>query len=133
LSQDVTSADSVHFGWAHANKAKGDPGQHNPPASATPDPTIGFGFADADNRSDMFTFAYKHAVDRNLTWYANYATTRNKPFAHYDLGAGGRSVTTDCHDASNTDTTGFDPNPGAPRCWTGGRLQAFSIGMNYKF
>ncbi len=133
LSQDVTSADSVHLGWAHANKAKGDPGQHNPPASATPDPFLGFGFQDADNRADMLTLALKHAVDRNFTWYANYATTRNQPFAHYDLGAGGRSVTTDCHDASNTDATGFDPHPGAPKCWTGARLQAFSVGLNYKF
>jgi predicted porin len=133
LSQDMTSADSLHFGWAHANKAKGDIGQHNPPQSATPDPFLGFGFRDADNRADMLTFAYKHAVDRNLTWYMNYATTRNKPFAHYDLGAGGRSVTTDCHDATNTDTLGFDPHPNAPRCWTGGHLQAISIGMNYRF
>ena len=133
LSQDVTSADSVHVGWAHANKANGDPGQHNPPASAIPDPFLGFGFAHADNRADMFTIAFKHAVDRNLNWYLDYATTHNKPFAHYDLGAGGRSVTTDCHDASNVDTTGFDPHSGAPRCWTGGRLQAFSVGMNYRF
>jgi predicted porin len=133
LSQQVTSADSVHLGWAHANKAKGDPGQHNPPASATPDPFLGFGFKDADNRADMFTLALKHAFDRNLSTYVNYATTRNKPFGHYDLGAGGRSVTTDCHDASNTDTTGFDPHSGAPKCWTGGRLQAFSVGMKYTF
>ncbi len=133
LSQDVTSADSLHFGWAHANRAKGDPGQHNPPADAVPDPFLGFGFPKADNSANMFTFAYKHAVDRNLTWYLNYATTRNHSFAHYDLGAGGRSVTTDCHDAQNPDLTGFDPHPNAPRCWTGGHLQAISIGMNYKF
>jgi predicted porin len=133
LSQDLTSADSIHFGWAHANRAKGDPGQHNPPAGATPDPGIGFGFANADNVANMLTAAWKHKADRNLTYYANYATTRNHAFAHYDLGAGGRSVTTDCHDASNRDTTGFDPNPGAPRCWTGGRLQAVSVGMQYTF
>lgn len=133
LSQEVTSADSVHFGWAHANRAAGDIGQHNPPASATPDAFLTAGFAHADNRANMFTAAWKHQIDRSLTVYANYATTRNKEFAHYDLGAGGRSVTTDCHDASNTDTTGFDPNPGAPRCWTGARLQAVSVGLNYKF
>jgi predicted porin len=133
LSQEITSADSVHFGWAHANRAKGDPGQHNPPASATPDAFLTAGFANADNRANMFTTAWKHQMDKNLTLYANYATTVNKAFGHYDLGAGGRSVTTDCHDASNTDTTGFDPHSGAPKCWTGGHLQAFSIGMNYKF
>ncbi|MBV9191475.1 MAG: hypothetical protein JOZ85_13395 [Betaproteobacteria bacterium] len=133
VSQDIGSADSVHFGWAHANKTPGDPGQHNPPASATVDPGIGFGFPGADNRADMFTLAYKHKIDRDLTWYLNYAQTNNKPFAHYDLGAGGRSVTTDCHDASNTDTTGFDPHSGAPKCWTGAKLQAVSIGLNYRF
>jgi predicted porin len=132
-SQEVTSADSVHFGWAHANRTPGDIGQHNPPASATPDPFLTAGFAGADNRANMFTAAWKHQMDRNLTVYLNYATTRNKEFAHYDLGAGGRSVTTDCHDASNTDTTGFDPNSGAPRCWTGARLQALSLGLNYRF
>ena len=133
LSQDVTSADSVHFGWAHANKAKGDAGQHNPPASATPDPFLGFGFSSADNRADMFTIALKHAMDKNLSVYLDYATTRNKAFAHYDLGAGGRSVTTDCHDATNPDVSGFDPHGGGPHCWTGARLQAISLGMNYRF
>ena len=38
--------------------------------------------------------------------------------AHY-----GRAVTTDYHDASNPDTSGFDPNGNAPHCWAGGRLQ----------
>jgi predicted porin len=130
-SQDITSADSVHVGWAHAGRTPGDPGQHNAPATGAAFPPVGF--AGADNRADMLTFAFKHKVDRDLTWYMNYATTHNKPFAHYDLGAGGRSVTTDCHDASNPDTSGFDPHGGAPRCWTGGRLQAFSVGMNYRF
>jgi predicted porin len=133
LSQDLTDADSLHFGWAHANRTPGDIGQHNPPASATPDPFLGFGFPNADNRADMFTVALKHNIERSLTVYANYAATINKAFAHYDLGAGGRSVTTDCHDGSNPDTTGFDPNGGAPKCWTGGHLQAFSVGLNYRF
>jgi predicted porin len=133
LSQDIAKDDSLHLGWAHANRTPGDIGQHNPPAAATADPLLGFGFAHADNRADMLTAAWKHLLDRNTTVYFDYATTRNHPFAHYDLGAGGRSVTTDCHDAANTDTTGFDPNSGAPRCWTGAKLQAFSVGLNYKF
>jgi predicted porin len=133
LSQDITQADSLHLGWAHANRANGDPGQHNPPADAMPDPVTGNGFANADNRANMYTTAWKHLLDKNTMVYANYATTVNSRFAHYDLGAGGRSVTTDCHDAANPDTSGFDPNGGAPHCWTGGRLQAFSIGLNYKF
>src|ERR1700730_468141 len=34
-TQELTPVDSVSFGWAHAFKAVGDPGQHNSPASAT--------------------------------------------------------------------------------------------------
>src|SRR5262249_53065296 len=29
LSQQLTPVDSIHFGWAHAFRANGDPGQHN--------------------------------------------------------------------------------------------------------
>ena len=129
-SQDFGAKDSFHAGWAHAGRAQGDPGQHNP------DPTQadanGF-FPGADNRANMYTFAWKHHIDKNLNWYLNYARTVNHRFAHYDLGAGGRSVTTDCHDAANPDTTGFDPNGGAPHCYTGATLQAFSVGLHYSF
>jgi predicted porin len=130
LSQQLTPKDGLHFGWAHANKTPGDPGQHNP------DPTLadanGF-YPNVNNSANMYTAAWKHQMDKSLSWYLNYATTVNARFAHYDLGAGGRSVTTDCHDASNTDASGFDPNTGAPRCWTGARLQALSLGLHYKF
>jgi predicted porin len=129
-SQQIGSSDSVHVGWAHANRAQGDPGQHNP------DPTQadanGF-FPGVDNSANMYTGAWKHQVDKNLNWYFTYATTLNARFAHYDLGAGGRSVTTDCHDAANPDTSGFDPNGGAPHCYTGAHLQGVSVGMHYTF
>lgn len=130
LSQDITSDDSVHFGWAHANKTPGDPGGHNPDFSLQ-DPN-GF-FPNVDNRSNMYTVAYKHKVDKNFSWYGNYAATINHRFAHYDLGAGGRAVTTDCHDASNPDVSGFDPAGGSPRCWTGAHLQGVSVGLKYTF
>jgi hypothetical protein len=122
LSQGITAKDSVHFGWAHANKTPGDPGQHNTPAGANP-----------DNAANMFTAAWKHQMDKNLSIYADWAETLNHTAAHYDLGAGGPSVTTDCHDASNPDTSGFDPNGGAPHCWAGGHLQGVSVGMKYQF
>jgi predicted porin len=129
-SQQIGSADSLHLGWAHANRAQGELGQHNP------DPTKadanGF-FPGADNSANMFTGAWKHQIDKNLNWYFTYATTLNARFAHYDLGAGGRSVTTDCHDAANPDASGFDPNGGAPHCYTGAHLQGVSIGMHYTF
>lgn len=130
LSQAVTAQDSVHLGWAHANKAKGDPGQHNPDASQADANNF---FPRADNSANMYTIAWKHLVDRNLSWYLDYATTVNARFGHYDLGAGGRSVTTDCHDGSNPDTSGFDPHGGAPHCWTGAKLRAASIGLKYRF
>ncbi len=131
LVQQLTPSDSLNFGWAHANKAKGDPGQHNTAATAG---------ADVDNAANMFTVAWKHQMDRNLGFYATFAETLNHAFAHYDLGAGGRSVTTDCHDASNPIDTNaaanpvfLDPANGGPRCWAGGKLQGVSIGMKYTF
>ena len=72
-------------------------------------------------------------MDRQLSWYANFAETLNHVAAHYDLGAGGRGVTTDCHDASNPDASGFDPNGGAPHCYAGGKLRGISVGMKYQF
>ena len=67
------------------------------------------------------------------TPHVNYAMTVNYSTAHYDLGAGGRGVTTDCHDAANPDASGFDPNGGAPHCFAGGRLQGISAGIKYIF
>ncbi len=122
VSQVLTQADSVHLGWAHAGKTPGDPGQHNTPGGANP-----------DNEANMFTLALKHQMNKELSFYFDFAQTLNHAAAHYDLGAGGRGVTTDCHDASNPDTSGFDPNGNAPHCWAGGRLQGVSIGAKYTF
>jgi predicted porin len=122
LSQQFTSKDSLHLGWAHAGSTPGDPGQHNTPGGANP-----------DNSANMYTLAYKRQVDKQLSFYVDIAETRNGPAAHYDLGAGGRGVTTDCHDASNPDTSGFDPNGNGPHCWAGGKLQGVSVGMKYTF
>ena len=121
-SQRITDQDSVHVGWAHAGRTPGDPGQHNTP-----------GGAHQDNVANMFTVALKHQVDKNFQVYADFAETLNHFAAHYDIGAGGRSVTTDCHDASNPDTTGFDPNGNAPHCWAGGHLKGASIGARYTY
>jgi hypothetical protein len=130
--QQLSPTDSLNFGWAHANKAKGDPGQHNTSNNPLDVRNI-IQNAGVDNSADMFTVAWKHQIDRNLSTYATWAETLNHAFAHYDLGAGGRSVTTDCHDASNPDASGFDPNGGAPKCWAGGKLQGVSVGVKYTF
>ncbi len=123
LSQDLSSADSLHFGWAHANHTPGDPGAHNTSGGAGP-----------DNAANMFTLAWKHKMDKNLSLYADWAETLNHHDAHYDLGAGGRGVTTDCHDASNpADANNFDPASNGPRCWAGGHLTGVSVGIKYLF
>jgi hypothetical protein len=126
LTQNLKNRDSINLGWARANPSPGDPGQHNSPGGFAP-----------DNMANMYTIAYKHAIDQHVSWYADWALTLNHPDAHYDLGAGGRGITTDCHDA--TQLTAFDAtvNPPVsgtgPHCFTGGRLQGFSAGLKVQF
>jgi predicted porin len=132
LSQQLTPADSVHFGWAHAFRASGDPGQHNDCTQTAPDGVSCF--ATNHNQADMVTAAYKHMFSKNLTWYMDVAATFNGPSAHYDLGAGGRGVTTDCHDAN--DLTGGSASGGitsSPNCFTGTTLVGVSTGLQWRF
>ena len=120
LSQELGLKDEVSVGWAHAGKTPGDPGgQHNY------DP-----LAPADT-ADMYTIAWKHKLDKQLTWYLDTALTINHGNAHYDLGAGGRGLTTDCHDGTNTII--IDGSSAGPTTWGGCREQGFSTGINYKF
>jgi predicted porin len=128
VSQQITNADSVHFGWAHAFKAQGDPGQHNSGTLTTADGEGGT-FAPNDNQADMLTGAYKRKLSENLIWYTNVAATINGPSAHYDLGAGGRGVTTDCHDAFSTTGDEFS----TPHCYTGTTLMGVSTGIQWRF
>jgi predicted porin len=126
LTQNLNPKDSINFGWAHAGATSGYPGLAN-----------GLGGANPDNSANMYTFAYKHNVDRNFSWYADWALTLNRPLAHYDLGAGGRGITTDCHDGSQQ--LAFDPTATnllsgiGPQCFGGGHIQGFSAGMDFKF
>jgi predicted porin len=120
LSQDIGPKDTVSIGFAHAGATPGDPGgQHNynPLASA--------------DTADMYTAAWKHQLDKQLTWYLDTALTINHGNAHYDLGAGGRGLTTDCHDGTNT--VFADGSSAGPTTWGGCRIQGFSTGLNYKF
>ncbi|HSY09031.1 MAG TPA: hypothetical protein VK820_10920 [Steroidobacteraceae bacterium] len=120
LTQQFTPKDEVSVGWAHAGQTPGDPGgQHNY------DP-----LAPADT-ADMYTIAWKHKLDKQLTWYLDSALTVNHGNAHYDLGAGGRGLTTDCHDGTNTVVV--DYSSAGPTTWGGCRIQGFSTGFNYKF
>jgi predicted porin len=120
VSQEIGPKDIVSAGWAHAFKTSGDPGgQHNynPLAPA--------------NTADMYTLAWKHQLDKQLTWYFDTALTINHGNAHYDLGAGGRGLTTDCHDGTNTVIA--DGSSAGPTTWGGCREQGISTGLNYKF
>jgi predicted porin len=125
LTQVLTSADSLSFGWAHAGATPGDPGQHNTPGGANP-----------DNSANMYSLAWRHALDKWTTLYIDGAITDNHSAAHYDLGAGGHGVTTDCHDstpeAAFDATTGGVTNSG-PHCFAGGKLKGISAGVNFKF
>jgi predicted porin len=125
LTQVLTDADNVSFGWAYAGKTPGDPGQHNTPGGANP-----------DNSANLLTTAWRHALDKSTTFYLDYAATLNHADAHYDLGAGGHGVTTDCHDS--TPLAAFDPTTGTvtgtgPHCFAGGHLQGISAGVSYRF
>jgi predicted porin len=133
VSQQLNPKLSLHLGWAHAFRTPGDPGQHNDSFITPPGGVPGTDYtagAGADNRANMFTVALKRRLSENLSVYADWAMTANGPAAHYDLGAGGRGVTTDCHDASDA-TGGLVASN--PHCWTGPTLMGVSIGTTWRF
>lgn len=125
VSQQLTDADSVHFGWAHAFRTPGDPGQHN---TATQTTAAGYAYGSNHNQADMLTIAYKHQFGPSLTWYIDAAATVNGSSAHYDLGAGGRGVTTDCHDANGAAGGSV---LSSPQCWAGQTLVGVSTGLRW--
>lgn len=120
LSEDFTPRDNVSIGWAHAGATPGDPGgQHN------------YNPGNTQNQANMYTIAYKHRFDKNFYAYIDAADTVNDGNAHYDLGAGGRGVTTDCHDGTNTVFN--DYSSAGPTTWGGCHPLGVSVGLNYKF
>ena len=138
FTQELSPVDSFSGGWAHAFKAIGDPGQHNTPFGTTPIPGstgqdcgagCGLTAMNNDNEADMLTANYKHKFGSNLTWYTAVAMTINGPSAHFDLGAGGHGVTTDCHSAwGAAGGTNSDPH-----CWVGPTLAGVSTGLQWRF
>ena len=120
LTQELGQKDQLSAGWAHAGKTPGDPGgQHNYNPFST------------DDSADMFTLAWKHRLDKQLYWYVDSALTLNHGNAHYDIGAGGRGLTTDCHDGTNTII--IDGSSAGPTTWGGCRIMGYSTGMDYRF
>ncbi len=119
-TQDFSVKDNLSIGWAHAGASTGDPGgQHNY------DPN------NVQNYANMYTAAWKHRFDKNLFWYFDIADTVNHGNAHYDLGAGGRGVTIDCHDGT---TQAFnDYSSAGPTTWGGCHPLGVSTGLHYTF
>jgi predicted porin len=116
-----SGADRFALGWAHAGATPGDPGgQHNYNPNLV-----------GQNTSNMYTFAYWHKFDKQLTWYFDWAEQLNNGNAHYDIGAGSHGIKTDCHDATHTPF--IDYSSAGPTTWGGCHAQGFSTGLNYKF
>jgi len=114
-------ADRVAVGWAHAGATPGDPGgQHNYNPNLV-----------GQNQANMYTVAYWHKFDKQLTWYFDWAETLNSANAHYDIGAGSHGIKTDCHDATHASFT--DYSSAGPTTWGGCHPQGFSTGLNFKF
>jgi predicted porin len=103
VTQKVGASDDVNLGWAHAGKTPGDPG-------AGP----------VDNASNMLALGYKHHFNQQANWYVVAARQGNHDGAHFDLGASGHGITTDCKDATGA-------------CFTGGKVEGVSVGMQYNF
>lgn len=128
IQQDLPGANQLNFGWGHANKALGDPSQHNDLNIA------GNPGQSPDNSANMYTLAGIHQVDRNLSFYMNYAITLNGAAAHYDQGAGGHGYYVDCHDSGGPiPANGGSTGTAGPICWTGTTIQSLSAGMRYRF
>ena len=116
-----SGADRFAVGWAHAGNSPGDPGgQHNYNPNLL-----------GDYSADMYTVAYWHKFDKQLSWYVDWAETINYGNAHYDIGAGSHGIKTDCHDATHTPF--IDYTSAGPTTWGGCHPQGFSTGLNFKF
>jgi hypothetical protein len=114
-------ADRVAVGWAHAGASVGDPGgQHNYNPNGV-----------GDNEGNMTTIAWWHKLDKQLTWYLDVADTANDGNAHYDIGAGGHGIKTDCHDA--THALFIDYSSAGPTTWGGCHEIGASTGVSFKF
>jgi hypothetical protein len=112
VTQKFSDKDEVNIGWAHAGKTPGQPGGGDSGVTTNP--------GSVDNASNMYALGYKHNFDKKSNWYAVYARQQNHAGGHFDLGASGHGITTDCKDAAGL-------------CFTGETLQAVSVGWMYSF
>jgi predicted porin len=108
-------------GWAHAGASVGDPGgQHNYNPNGV-----------GDNQANMYTAQWWHKLDKQLTMYFDVAETANDGNAHYDIGAGGHGIKTDCHDATHNQFV--DYSSAGPTTWGGCHEIGVSTGVSYRF
>jgi hypothetical protein len=84
-----------------------------------------------DNQANMYTFQWWHKFDKQLTVYFDWAEQINDGNAHYDIGAGGHGIKTDCHDATHEQF--IDYSSAGPTTWGGCHDQGFSTGVSYRF
>jgi len=113
--------DVVAVGWAHAGATVGDPGgQHNFNPNLV-----------GDNQANMVTAQFWHKFDKQLTMYFDMADTMNDGNAHFDIGAGGHGIKTDCHDATHTPF--IDYSSAGNTTWGGCHELGVSTGVTYRF
>jgi predicted porin len=117
LTQKFSGNNELNLGWGHAGKTPGQPG------GGAAGQVIGTA-GPVDNASDLFSLGFKHHWDKRANWYAVFAMQKNHAGGHYDLGASGHGITTDCKDAQT-----FAANT----CFTGETLMGVSVGMMYSF
>jgi len=121
---EATKADSFHIGYAHAFKSPGSLGEHNIETTPDADQLVEHVHRDVPpcRRRDSQLLLRLRAAGKHAT-------------AHYDLGAGGRSITTDCHDGSQIAAVNGADGTSQPagRFVTLRYSAAVSAGMTYKF
>ena len=112
--------DVVAGGWGHAGASVGDPGgQHN------------YNPNSVSNQANTYTVEWWHKFDKQLTVYFDWAETINDGNAHYDIGAGGHGIKTDCHDATHNQFT--DYSSAGPTTFGGCHDAGFSTGATFRF
>jgi predicted porin len=124
LTQKVTPADDVNFGWAHAGRTPGEPAAGPGPAFTGGSCVVGVscpGGGSVADAANQYSIGFKHHFDGDrMTWYAVATELKNDQWGHYAIGVSGHGITT-----RNQDGAG---NP-----FTGNTLKAISVGMTYDF
>ena len=83
------------------------------------------------NYANMYTARLEAPLRQEPVLVFRRGETVNHGNAHYDIGAGGRGITTDCHDGT---TYAFvDYSSAGPTTWGGCHPIGFSTGLHYTF